>query len=56
MRVLLAVALVALALAPAPAAAQAPLRPDVVNGQVVDRAVSGGLAQTIAQVAAASPA
>ena len=53
MRVLLAVALVALALAlaPAPAAAQAPLRPDVVNGQVVDRAVSGGLAQTIAQVA-----
>ncbi len=55
MRVLLAVALVALALAlalaPAPAAAQAPLRPAVTNGQVVDRALTGGLAQTIAQVA-----
>ena len=53
MRVLLACAVLAFAHASATAqlAPQPAPRPDVTNGQVVDRAVSSGLAQTIAQVA-----
>ena len=48
MRVLLAFAV--LVFVPTFADAQAARRPDVVNGQVVDLAMSGGLAQTVAQV------
>lgn len=53
MRVLLAFAV--LVCAHMQASAQPTLRPDVANGQVVDRAVSGGLAQTVAQVAGSEP-
>ena len=48
MRVLLAFAV--LVFVHTPVAAQATRRPDVVNGQVMDRAMNGGLAQTVAQV------